>query len=422
MQRSVLLQLLGLPRDESENINNSDLYDITIDWDSVVNRLKHHPEEGRAFKESQFGTLSFPLRIAVKNKKSPLTVEAATAFLEANSDALDSCTFCDACRNRYTSVDIIKLFLSKNAGLVSDPVKVSSCCNLLPIHMAAIQGNEGVIRELVRVYPLGLSHAGNGDLPLAYACLYNHQSLDVIQFLLEEGIKYNVGGTDAVGGLLCGYPHSLLHLVASKYRICYSNMLQKDQQKLWAKTKLCIQFAATTCRIPEQICNNHTNVPITFAAIDMALELTQSSSKLKLRKLVHGEFVEPMDSNEFLGFVFTAIKRHEKKSLTIRNERGLLPLQYAVERGFKNETGIQHIIDADPTILTNDTSLIEGNLLPNVLSKVGNSNLSNLFDVIQTLPPHCIREIDECEKGKWKFHNRIRTLTSCAWKPLFLSS
>ena len=40
MQRSVLLQLLGLPRDESENINNSDLYDITIDWYAVSDVLE----------------------------------------------------------------------------------------------------------------------------------------------------------------------------------------------------------------------------------------------------------------------------------------------------------------------------------------------------------------------------------------------
>jgi len=369
-------------------IFNSDLYDITIDWYAVVNRLKHHPEEGRAFKESQFGTLTFPLRIAVKMKKSPLTVEAATAFLEAHSDALDSCTFCDACRNRYTSVDIIKLFLSKNAGLVSDPVKVSSCCNLLPIHMAAIQGNEGVIRELVRVYPLGLSHAGNGDLPLAYACLYNHQSLDVIQFLLEEGIKYKVGGSNAAGGLLSGYPHSLLHCIISRYRICYSNMLPLAAN-FWARTKLCIQFAAVTCRTPKNKYTKPTKVPVTFAAIDIALELTRSS-KLKLRRLgkEDTDYVEPMDANEFLGFVFAAIKRHEKTSLLLRNEKGLLAAQYAVECGITNETGLQHIVDA-----------------------------------LQSLPQYLIRDFEDRKKKKWNFNRRWQyENSSCSMVPFFLSS
>jgi len=389
MQRSVLLQLLGLSCDGTEAIDNSVLYDFPVDWCAVVNRLQDYPEEASAAKEIyQFSALASPLRVAVRMKKYPLTIEAATAFLRAYNDSLDSCVFCDACRNQHTSVDVIKLFLRNDSSLVFNPVKVSSQSNLLPLHMAAVQGNEEVIRELIRAYPLSLSHKGNGDLPLAYACLYNHQSLDVIELLLEEGIKYKVGGSNAAGGLLSGYPHSLLHCIISRYRICYSNMLPLAAN-FWARTKLCIQFAAVTCRTPKNKYTKPTKVPVTFAAIDIALELTRSS-KLKLRRLgkEDTDYVEPMDANEFLGFVFAAIKRHENTSLLLRNEKGLLAAQYAVECGITNETGLQHIVDA-----------------------------------LQSLPQYLIRDFEDRKKKKWNFNRRWQyENSSCSMVPFFLSS
>jgi len=205
MPNSQLLQLMGLPSDE-DDIS----YDICLDlsnasWDEVSSRITTHPSE--AIEEDCLHGNS-PLEIMIKTKsKEEIPLDVFTKILsegqeesgESESHSLiHEGIFMLVVRKQYSDE-----YMTKLMALLLDHVKNADGRRL--IEMCIWYGNLAAAMVVIQRFPEAIRKKDHikGQLPLHIACeeSNNTRQSKLIEILLAEGLKGDVGGQFGAGGL-----------------------------------------------------------------------------------------------------------------------------------------------------------------------------------------------------------------------------
>lgn len=190
---------MGLPPDE-EDIS----YDICLDlahasWDEVSSRITSHPSE--AIEEDCLHGNS-PLEIMFKTKSQrelPLDVYRKILKEECEDDKdINEGIFVHVVRKHYSDE-----YMSDLTNLLLDFVKKADGRRL--VEMSIWYGNVAAAKVFIERYPdsLKMKDKLKGQLPLHVACEESNEprQAELIELLLTEGIKQNVGGKAGAGGL-----------------------------------------------------------------------------------------------------------------------------------------------------------------------------------------------------------------------------
>ncbi len=189
---------MGLPPDE-DDIS----YDICLDlsnasWDEVSSRITSHPSE--AIEEDCLHGNS-PLEIMLKsksNKEMPLNVYKQMLMEERDDHEINEGIFMYIVRKNYSSqymTDLVNLFL--------DFMKKTDGRRL--VEMSIWYGNIAAAKVFIERFPSALKKKDRikGQLPLHIASEDSNESnqAELIELILKEGLKQNVGGQYGAGGL-----------------------------------------------------------------------------------------------------------------------------------------------------------------------------------------------------------------------------
>jgi hypothetical protein len=228
---SVLLQLLGVPRDHSYY----DEKDLIVDWNAAKERIVKHPAEAC---QKDFHRQCFPLHIAVRNKSNPPPPNAISAFLEANLDAIDMYTMTLACEtysgHEYAD-DALSMLLNGLQASKNEFFDLWFFWNQL------ICGNVDAVRAFIRNLPHVLrAKDETNDMMIAFhkAAICKHPNPEIIRLLMKGGLRHKVGGKFGVGGFMVNdnrgrTPLNLMLLKSSKH----------DDQNIWQSITQCIETA-----------------------------------------------------------------------------------------------------------------------------------------------------------------------------------
>lgn len=200
MPNSQLLQLMGLPIDE-DDIS----YDICLDlsnasWDEVSSRIATHPSE--AIEEDCLHGNS-PLEIMFKTKsKEEIPLDVFTKILSEGQEESDSLIhegiFMLVVRKQYSDE-----YMTKLMALLLDHAKNADGRRL--IEMCIWYGNLAAAKVVIQRFPEAIRKKDHikGQLPLHIACeeSNNARQSELIELLLAEGLKRDVGGKFGAGGL-----------------------------------------------------------------------------------------------------------------------------------------------------------------------------------------------------------------------------
>mmetsp|Transcript_27260 Transcript_27260/g.40272 ORF Transcript_27260/g.40272 Transcript_27260/m.40272 type:complete len:505 (-) Transcript_27260:18-1532(-) len=204
MPNSTLLQLMGLPLDE-DDIS----YDICLDlskasWSDVENRITTHPSE--ATEEDCLHGNS-PLEIILKSKsKQEIPLDIYRKILEKKKDEVEEHQpnqhqfnegiFIYVCRKKYREE-----YMKNLVSLLLDHMEGADGRKL--IEMTIWYRNLAAANAVLARYPDCLLQRDDikGQIPLHVACVENNDGTEMIQLLLLEGVKKNVGGLFGAGGL-----------------------------------------------------------------------------------------------------------------------------------------------------------------------------------------------------------------------------
>ena len=201
MQNSKLLQLMGLPKDE-DDIS----YDICLDlsnasWDEVSSRITMHPAE--AIEEDRLHGNS-PIEIMIKSKsKEEIPLDVYRKLLSEGQEESGSGVIHEGILTLVVRKQYSDEYMANLTNLLLNYVKNADGRGLL--EMCIWYGNVAAAKVVIQRLPEALSRKDHikGQLPLHIACeeSNNTSQSELVEILLSEGLKNDVGGKYGAGGL-----------------------------------------------------------------------------------------------------------------------------------------------------------------------------------------------------------------------------
>jgi len=292
----------------------------------------------------------------------------------------------------------------------------------VPLHRAKTYE---IARMLIGIHPDGLSvRSKNHYLPLHDACSNNSVPADVVQFLMEEGRKRQVGieycQNKFCGGVLVKDLHGDIPLKILFRRIMFGNgkSLTTDQTQVGGEddddddddpqwTKLCIVVKGTylafqsfpeSCKTDSKsVSQSETTVPLVHAIIACGGHPQIVKHALKLKP----EEALLRDDRGRTALAVAASKvdtpretiqilvDHNQCAAKMSDEGGRLPLHLAIESGRALNNGVDLIAHAAPLAL--QTRDMETRFYPFQIAAVpnyrwDNTSIDGIFQLLRSSP------------------------------------
>lgn len=171
------------------------------------------------------------------------------------------------------------------------------------------------IKMLIELNPQALGNKGyQGYLPLHYALVRSHRPISrgMVQLLIEEGIKYNVGGDNALGGLLIQGPPTKLNNLPLLY--LFQGVLVS---------------AETFCSILRFL-------------FKPECPILSKNDVIKYKLLYH--LIENRNS---FGSELLIVGSHIPEVLQAKTHEGNLPIHFAVKKRCLDLMGIRYLLSGD---------------------------------------------------------------------------
>lgn len=326
------------------------------------------------------------------NDSSPVPVHVVEAFLTANPTTLQDCWYkisvIAVCQNKSIEGDVLKLLLEKGPRETLIP---SLSKSLFPFAMKS--ENIEVLKVLIHFFPWVLSkkNTENDEIPLHNAV---YSSPDLIEFLLQEGIRHQVGGQDSVGGLFLqnSFRENLLDNLVSAITIAdpFDNQSQKMK---WKRLEVCIKYANSarlgsappkSCKKPSFSCigfiPSHL-VDKAFAMIDFEFEssdifnLIEMATTVSVWKQRFG-----LDGKDLSKIISSLLHISEGQEST-KNQY----LHFSARKGLKWESGLKEILHFDYCSLSKIDK--HTNLIPFLAAASGPSfDLDAIYELLRRDP------------------------------------
>ncbi len=172
------------------------------DWDLVYKRAVSHPTEASIFCS---WTNFLPLHTALYKSLPPPPARTIRALIDAYPEALEckknqtkQTPLFVACQNKKIPVDVIEIMVDQNP----ESLEIRDNLGMTPLH---IVHNADVAKILLKRYPQGVNVRDyNSYLPLHTAVASQETSYGVVQALIDEGKRQNVGARgkfEGAGGI-----------------------------------------------------------------------------------------------------------------------------------------------------------------------------------------------------------------------------
>ncbi len=411
LNTSKTLRLMGL----TESISDSNNLFPPVKWDDVKHRITEYPEEAfispMPCPPLQFGkkhttcrchgiiffflislTHLFQSLTALVNNSSPVPVHVVEAFLTANPTTLQDCWYkisvIAVCQNKCIEGDVLKLLLETGPRETLIP---SISKSLFPF--AIKSENIEVLKVLIHFFPWVLSRKNteNDEIPL-HNTVYS--SPELIEFLLQQGIRHQVGGHDSVGGLFLqnGFGETLFDNLVSAVTV--ANPFDNQSQIMkWKRLEVCIKYAnfaregsapPISCKKPSFSCIGFIPsylVDRAFAMIDFEFVCSDIFSLIEMAttpsvwKQRFG--LDEKDLSKIISSLLHISEGHER----IENQY----LHFSARKGLKWESGLKVILYFDFGSLSKIDK--HTNLIPYLAAASGPSyDLDAIYELLRRDP------------------------------------
>lgn len=441
MPLPILLQLMGLTHNNNNNSYNNCNYGSTIvpNWELVGQRLLSHPEEAllnAAYDDTNI-PFSSPLYIALRNELTPIPVEILRILLLANPAALTDETLDMACRNLYTSTEVMNVLLdarpdysyavtiSTTAAARRTTTTIQNDNNARhgnipggvgvrrggyhswhpPLHIAAKRGRSveavGALLERNGWEALWVRDCCS-RIPLHEACAEG--SPKVLRLILEEGFRssaINKGRavTAGAGGIferdLLGLTPLECAMLKSKHlEDCYAkdiksgggqggsgsayyhgNDFREKRMDAWKRLVLCVQAAAAAIR------HDSSNDVHNLSFVDKIFDTPFLQAAV--------EFVAwgglDLRSDDLFHLLLHTGHCDSKAAASTIDKSGRLPFHLAEEQGLTFSNGLMQILQAHPEALFGKD--IDSRIVPQMITALGgNFGLGMIFTMVTNAP------------------------------------
>mmetsp|Transcript_44457 Transcript_44457/g.135500 ORF Transcript_44457/g.135500 Transcript_44457/m.135500 type:complete len:511 (-) Transcript_44457:79-1611(-) len=222
-----------------------------VDWDAVRKRIAAHPGE---VSSSRTPTGQTPLCAAIDRDAPPRVIEEILSVHPRAARELvhwhSRLTPLYLAVARGASPDVVRLILDAYPAAASRPV-FNGC---LPLHASR---EIKTARMLIEAYPGGVGWRNEqGYLPLHRVSYAADSKADVVELLIEEGIKQNLGGKNGGGGVFLETAQGITPLSAvcctitggleaDEFRsISDVSFLSRSAQIKWSKLEAIVRAAS----------------------------------------------------------------------------------------------------------------------------------------------------------------------------------
>lgn len=421
---------MGLPPDE-DDIS----YDICLDlsnasWDEVSSRITSHPSE--AIEEDCLHGNS-PLEIMLKNKTKkeiPLEVWRKMLMEECEDHEINEGVFMHIVRKNYNDQ-----YMSNLVNLFLDFIDKTDGRRLL--EMSIWYGNVVAAKVFVERFPDSLKKKDRikGQLPLHIACEESHSETsqsEMIELLLQEGLKHKVGGVFGAGGLF-EKDHKgttpLMHVIhamnnpftwdATQLTLCVkgayesamslAEKIRENQDRADVETTNASAGAEERWEMDVEEVEDYFHFPILHEAmgisspdafyriIEIVKEYDEKLSgkdrrgRTALMKAIYldveegqrrSQYKRKTSTKEVISMITGAVTSDCAK---VRDGAGRLPLHIATEMGLKWDEGVRDLVFASKEALE-ERHCVTGHY-PFMTASLGpNADLNTIFELMRVNP------------------------------------